>query len=143
MLLLGDFEQLPRARTVGLALLFGAVTLLALGRSEGTPAEAVHAARRVLATSELETDRRWAPIRSRLPARGIVQFAYGPSDDVALAYHAQFALAPVVLTTELHRSPLLLEDPEIHEPKGGRPVPGMQLVYRTPEGVCLWRRAVP
>lgn len=134
---------LSPARRAGLVLVMAVLAVQAARNVEGNPSGAWDAFREVLSTSALESDRRLAPIRHRLPARGVVQLEWNPGDDVQLGYLSQFALAPLVLTTEPVPGRLLLEDPRIRAVPADAAARGLRLLHRTNDGIGLWLPEAP
>lgn|GEM_PF-5601940 len=130
-------------RVIGLVLVLAVLAAQAWRNVQGTPSGDRDAFRKILATSELETDRRLAPMRIRLPARGVVQLAWIPGDEVDLGYLSQFALAPLVLTTEPAPGRLLLEDPRIRALPADAATRDLRLLHRTDDGLGLWLREAP
>jgi hypothetical protein len=130
-------------RVTGLVLVLAVLAAQAWRNVRGAPSGARDAFRKILSTSELETDRRLAPMRIRLPARGVVQLAWSRGAEVELGYLSQFALAPLVLTTEPARGRLLLEDPRIGALPANAAETGLRLLHRTDDGIGLWLREAP
>jgi hypothetical protein len=97
------------------------------------------AARVALGATRHVSDLRWAAARGFLPQRGMVQYAWSPGEDTALAYQAQFSLAPLVLTLEPAPGRLLVEDSAVHRRAAGVPPPGFELVHRGPDGISVWQ----
>lgn len=122
-----------------LAVLGAALLVRALATSAGDARPAFRSARGVLGTSRHASDLRWEPLRPFLPSRGRVQYLWSPGDETALAYQAQFSLAPLVLTLEPAPGGLLLVDPRVHPRGADLAARGFRLAGRGPEGISLWR----
>lgn len=134
---------LSPTRMAGLVLVMAVLAVQAARNVGGNPSGAWDAFRKTLSTSALESDSRLAPVRDRLPARGVVQLAWSRGAEVELGYLSQFALAPLVLTTEPARGRLLLEDPRISALPANAAGTGLRLLHRTNDGIGLWLPEAP
>lgn len=123
-----------------LAVLGTSLLVRALVTSARDVRPALRSAREVLGTSRHASDLRWEPLRPLLPSRGRVQYLWSPGDETALAYQAQFSLAPLVLTLEPAPGGLLLVDPHVHRRAADLAARGFRLAGRSPEGISVWQK---